>query len=491
MIKQAIADLIAYEIKQGVITNRDEVYVKNQIYKLLDLTINENKKYKANDIKYPSDALNPILDDLERRNILDGSFIARDLFDSQIMNIFADKPSVVESIYNKKYKSSPRDAMLWYYTYAQNLNYIRMDRIAKNQAFKAKTPSGDLQITINLSKPEKDPKSIMMQAKQQATSYPKCVLCVENEGFSGHANRDSRNHHRLLKFEMNGYNWYFQYSPYIYYNEHAIVIQEEHVPMKISIMTFKNLIDLTNRFEGYFFGSNADLPIVGGSILSHNHYQGGHHDFPIQDATTFYEEDRNSFKLALLNWPLSTMKLSSKHKDVLVEQATHILEAWKSYQNEDLDIIAYTDKTRHHTITPVVRKENNIYHMYLILRDNHTSEKHPLGVFHPHEDVWHIKKENIGLIEAIGLAILPKRLVEELDAVKAYILNDLALNDAYKKHDTWAKSLKTIYKKEQNIDTFIEEQVGLKFERVLADCGVFKLNKDENKMISFVREALK
>jgi UDPglucose--hexose-1-phosphate uridylyltransferase len=491
MIEQAIADLIAYEVKQGVINDRDIVYVKNQLYKLLDLTVDESKILEPKDLIYPSDALNIILDDLEKRDILDGSSIGRDLFDSKIMNIFADKPSVVEKIFDRLYQSNPRDAMLWYYNYAQSLNYIRMDRIAKNQEFSAHTPSGNLQITINLSKPEKDPKSIMMQAKQQATSYPKCVLCVENEGFAGHATRDSRNQHRLLKFNMNGDNWYFQYSPYIYYNEHAIVIQEKHQPMKISALTFKNLIDLTNRFEGYFFGSNADLPIVGGSILSHNHYQGGHHNFPIQDASTFYEEDRKTYKLELLNWPLSTIRLSSKDKDVLVEKASLILDAWKKYKNDALDIVAYTNTTRHHTITPVVRKENNIYSMYLILRDNHTSDKHPLGVFHPHEDVWHIKKENIGLIEAIGLAILPKRLVEELDAVKAYVLEGRTLNDAFQKHESWAISLKETYQADQDIDQFIQEQVGLKFERVLADCGVFKMNKDEKEMISFVKEALK
>lgn len=487
MIRQAIEDLIFYEINQEIIVQRDESYVRNQLYYLLDLAYDPTLKITPKAITYPQEALDVILDDLEARNILNGSNVERDLFDAKIMNIFADKPSVVAYKFYTVYQLSPRYAMLWYYKYAMSLNYIRMDRIKKNKAFIVDTKSGKLQITINLSKPEKDPKSIALQAKQTQTDYPTCVLCVENEGFSGHASRQSRDQHRLLKFDLNGENWYFQYSPYIYYNEHAIVINEKHIPMTINKQTFKNLLTLVDKFEGYFFGSNADLPIVGGSILSHNHYQGGVHDFPIQDASSFYETSFKDVNLQLLNWPLSTIKLMSKNKESIIKKATSILDAWKTYTNKSLDIISHTKDTRHHTITPVVRKEDDTFHMYLILRDNHTSEKHPLGVFHPHEDVWHIKKENIGLIEAIGLAILPKRLVSELDEVKAYILNDEALSQASSKHQAWADDLKHTYQKTDDIDTFIEHQVGLRFERVLQDCGVFKLGRDEKEMIKFIK----
>lgn len=487
MIRQAIENLIFYEIKQEVIAQRDESYVRNQLYHLLDLDMDTSIELTPQTITYPQEALDVILDDLENRHILNGSNVERDLFDAKIMNIFADKPSVVAYKFYSVYQLSPRYAMLWYYKYAMSLNYIRMDRIKKNKAFVVDTTAGKLQITINLSKPEKDPKSIALQAKQTQTDFPTCVLCVENEGFSGNVSRQSRDQHRLLKFDLNGENWYFQYSPYIYYNEHAIVINEKHTPMSINGKTFNNLLTLVDKFEGYFFGSNADLPIVGGSILSHNHYQGGVHDFPIQNASSFYEASYKDVNIQLLNWPLSTIKLISKNKDALVEKAENILDAWKKYSNKALDIISYTNDIRHHTITPVVRKEDDTYHMYLILRDNHTTEEHPLGVFHPHEDVWHIKKENIGLIEAIGLAILPKRLVSELDEVKLYILKDKELSMEASKHQTWANDLKHVYQKTDDIDTFIERQVGLRFERVLKDCGVFKLNKDEKEMIRFIK----
>ncbi len=487
MIEQAIENLIQFEINHGIITNRDITYVRNQIYYLIQLTFDETKNITPKDIMYPNDALDVILDDLEKRKILDGSQISRDLFDAKIMNIFADKPSVVAYTFDKIYQNNRRDAMLWYYEYAKSLNYIRMDRIHKNKAFIAHTSSGDLQITINLSKPEKDPKSIAMQANQKTTNYPKCVLCVENEGFSGHAKRQSRDQHRMIEFDLNGKNWYFQYSPYIYYNEHAIVISKKHTPMVINEETFRDLCLLVDKFDGYFFGSNADLPIVGGSILSHSHYQGGIHDFPIEKADAFYEETYKDYQLQLLKWPLSTIKLISKDKDVLIKKANSILKSWINYENKDLDIIAYTNQIRHHTITPVVKKVDGTYHMYLILRDNHTTDKHPLGVFHPHKDVWHIKKENIGLIEAIGLAILPKRLVIELDAVKAYVKYDTKLPKEFNKHLHWANDIKKDYQKHMDIDQFIEKMVGMRFERVLVDCGVFKLNKDKQIMISFIK----
>ncbi len=487
MIRQAILNLIQYEIDHHIITYRDLTYVKNQIYQMLNLEMEDEDIYVAETIAYPSVALEYILDYAIDQNIIENTQIDKDLFDSKIMNIFADKPSVVEDKFMSIYKDNKREAMLWYYNYAKSLNYIRTDRIDRNKAFLADTPYGKLQITINLSKPEKDPKSIAMQASAIQTSYPKCVLCVENEGFSGNLKRDSRNQHRLLKTKINDEYWYFQYSPYIYYNEHAIVINELHRPMKIGRQTFNNLIELTDIYEGYFFGSNADLPIVGGSILSHDHYQGGYHRFPIEDATSFYNIVKNDVAYQLLNWPLSTIKLLSKDKDKLIHEAEHILNKWIAYDNKALDIIAYTNDIRHHTITPIVSKHDDTYHMYLILRDNHTSDEHPLGVYHPHDDVWHIKKENIGLIEAIGQAILPGRLINELEEVKDFILKQKPLSNKNKKHEAWASDIKKIYDGE-NIDLFINHQVGLRFARVLSDCGVFK---EEKYFIEFLNEALK
>ena len=487
MMYQAIENLIAYEIKHNVITKRDYTYVKNQIYQLLDLPM-KNDVLEAKDIQYPAQALEIILDEAYKIGRIQNSQIERDLFDSKLMNIFADKPSVVESIFQQKYKENKRDATLWYYHYVQSLNYIRMERIAKNKAFTTSTPFGDLQITINLSKPEKDPKSIMLQAKAEHTQYPSCVLCVENEGFSGNLTRDSRQQHRLIQLTLNQEHWYFQYSPYIYFNEHAIVINEKHRPMKIDMKTFENLLSLVDQFEGYFFGSNADLPIVGGSILYHDHYQGGVHTFPIEHATPFYTELKETYQIDLLNWPLSTVKLTSSNKEELSNKAYQLLNAWKTYENKDLDIVCDKDDIRHHTITPIATKERGVYHMYLILRDNHTNDEHPLGVFHPHEDVWHIKKENIGLIEAVGLGILPGRLINELEAVKKYIILDKPLEQAYVKHQAWANEIKSFYDKKQDIDLFINQQVGLRFLRVLNDCGVFKQKaKDKDDMISFIK----
>ncbi len=349
-----------------------------------------------------------------------------------------------------------------------------MDRILKNESFNYKSKYGILEVTINLSKPEKDPKSIMLEGKSTSVDYPKCVLCKENEGFSGNFNRDSRDQLRLLSLELNNEIYYFQYSPYIYYNEHSIILSEEHRPMVINYNTFLNLLQLTKKFKGYFFGSNADLPIVGGSILSHDHYQGGKYSFPIENAKVIKKWNHKGFDLEIINWPLSTIRLKSNNLVKLAEVSNIILNVWINYNNENLDIISHTGATRHNTITPIARYKNNLYEVDLVLRNNRTTKDFPLGIFHPHSDKWHIKKENIGLIEAMGLAILPGRLQNEINLMKDYLINNKTAPEL-SKHKEWLNKLKH---KNYQVDTtnFIKNEIGIVFEKVLEDCGVFKLD---------------
>jgi len=486
-MKQHIENLIAYEIKQGIIHKRDYTYVKNQLYYLLKQDFNSDN-LTPQPIHHPSDALNPILDALITAGKLNDSIIDRDLFDAKIMNIFASLPSVIESKFYTLHQSSKTAATDYLYNYAKSLNYIRYDRILKNKTFTYQSGDMKLQITINLSKPEKDPKDIIAATKAQTSNYPLCVLCKENEGFSGNKKRDSRDQHRLIKLDLNNQPWYFQYSPYIYYNEHAIVLSDKHKPMHITKSTFKNLLTLVDQFEGYFFGSNADLPIVGGSILSHDHYQGGKHKFPIEDAKVLQKWQIKDVSLAALDWPLSTIRLKSKSKSKMIDLADNILTIWKTYDNEPLDIISQTNKTPHNTITPVARFKENYYELDLILRNNRTSAAHPLGIFHPHSDKHHIKKENIGLIEAIGLAILPARLLQSITALKNYHFNQVHLDASSMIHKAWFDNFVQNYQiTPDNFDTIIEFEIGKVFEAVLNDCGVFK-QKDQLLFIQFIED---
>ncbi|WP_162146922.1 UDP-glucose--hexose-1-phosphate uridylyltransferase [Acholeplasma granularum] len=484
-MKANVESLIQYEIKKGVISKRDYTYVKNQLYYLLNLDLSMDKIDYIK-IDHPSEALKPILDQLVSDNVIEDFKTNRDLFDAKIMNIFASLPSVVENKFHLIKKTSSKDATNFLYNYAKSLNYIRFDRILKNISFDYKTKNIQLQITINLSKPEKDPKEIIAQAKAIQSNYPPCVLCKENEGFSGNMNRDSRDQHRLLELNIENKKWYFQYSPYIYYNEHAIVLSEKHEPMRISKDTFINLLSLVDQFDSYFFGSNADLPIVGGSILSHEHYQGGRHKFPIEDAKSIYELKYGDVNVNLLNWPLSTIRLKSTNKANMIHLSTKILESWKTYSNPELNIYSNTLHTPHNTITPIARFKNGLYELDLVLRNNRTTDMYPNGIFHPHEDKHHIKKENIGLIEAIGLAILPARLVEEIYDLRNYYFNHIPLPEKSMVHKTWFDSLLKKYEFTQNnFDEIIKFEIGKVFENVLIDCGVFK-KKDYDAFIKFI-----
>lgn len=486
-MKQHIENLIHFEIENSIIEPRDYTYVKNRLYDLLQVTQND-EVYEPKEIQTPSDALNPILDDLIQRKILNASVVERDLFDAKIMNIFAGLPSTVEHKFYSLRKTSKKSATDFLYNYAKSLNYIRYDRILKNKSFKYLTDNIHLDITINLSKPEKDPKDIVLASKMVDSNYPKCVLCKENEGFSGNQKRDSRNQHRLIKLDLNGHPWYFQYSPYIYYNEHAIVLSHNHVPMKLSKTTFENLLGLVDQFDGYFFGSNADLPIVGGSILSHDHYQGGKHKFPIEDAKVLSSWSVNDVTISALQWPLSTIRLQSKTKENVIDIADNILNVWKNYSNPNLNIHAFTNDTPHNTITPVSRFKDGFYELDLILRNNRTTDEHPLGIFHPHQEKHHIKKENIGLIEAIGLAILPARLIQEIADLKAYYFNQTPLPKASEIHKTWFDQFSSRQSLTQNnFDSIIEFEIGQVFEQVLIDCGVFKTH-NQNDFINFIKE---
>jgi len=479
-MRQHVENLLVYALENELILERDVHYIRNQIYHMLGLQHQTLPKPKP--INYPSEALNPILDELEKTGRLDGSQIARDLFDAKIMNTMIMKPSDVEKMFFELKRESNRHATRWFYTYMQKANYIRMDRIQKNKKFSIQSSYGQLDITINLSKPEKDPKSIILASQQESTSYPKCLLCIENEGFPGDYTRDSRDSLRLIHIELQGEPWYFQYSPYIYYNEHAIVLSARHRPMKINEMLFNHLFALCKMFDGYFFGSNADLPIVGGSILSHDHYQGGADHFPIEDAKALRSWLHQGIQYTILKWPLSTLRMTGKNESYLVAQAMKVLKAWRHYNHEALNIRSHTDDIPHHTITPIVRKDKDMFILDLILRDNQTSEQYPLGIFHPHQDKWHIKKENIGLIEAMGLGILPGRLDQEMNDVKAYILDGKPLLGRSIKHQGLADNIKSNPSfKPEIIDQAIEEAIGSVFVGVLEDCGVFKQN-DRNSM---------
>lgn len=483
-MKEHIENLIQYELEQGVIEGRDIHYVRNQLYYLLDIVLDDTYP-NSKRIQFPSDALEPILDELVQNDIIENDQAARDFMDTKIMNVFAKLPSELEKQFNFYYNQRKDRGTNFLYRYAISTNYIRMNRIIKNKSFKTSSVYGDLQITINLSKPEKDPKYIIKASTEVSSSYPKCLLCIENEGFPGDLKRDARDQHRLLEVYLKNGFYYFQYSPYIYYNEHAIVISEKHTPMKINQKTFENIMELCDIFDGYFFGSNADLPIVGGSILSHDHYQGGKHAFPIEFAQTITSWDKEDITYDILKWPLSTLRLTSLDKEKLIIKAVSILEAWKNYENQSQMIFAKTKQTPHQTITPIARKKDGLYQLDLILRNNYANDDYPLGYFHPHQDKWHIKKENIGLIEAMGLAILPARLNTELAEVKDYLLHQKSLSEHALKHQVWADMINTKYTiKEDTIDDIMQKEIGYVFENVLEDSGVFK--QDEKGIQAFM-----
>ncbi|MCD7892529.1 MAG: UDP-glucose--hexose-1-phosphate uridylyltransferase [Erysipelotrichaceae bacterium] len=470
-----INQLINYAMSYQMIENDEIDYSINL---LLDL-------FQLNDfirIEVENDSIYHILDHMldyaVENKIIENNITAKDIFDTKIMNCIMPRPHTVIQTFHQLYKNNPIDATNYFYQLSINSNYIRKSRTDKNIQFNHYYKYGDIQITINLSKPEKDPKEIAKAKLMQTTDYPKCQLCKENVGFVGDYNHAPRQTHRIIPISLNHQQYYLQYSPYVYYNEHCIVFNEKHIPMRIDHQTFVNLLNFIDLFPHYMLGSNADLPIVGGSILSHDHYQGGRHHFPIEDAKVIQEYMIDDVQVQILYWPLSTLRLMSHDKDKIIQLSDKILQQWINYNDEDNDIIAYTNE-RHNTITPIARKKDNKYQMDLVLRNNRTSDEHPLGIFHPHSAHHHIKKENIGLIEVMGLAILPARLKNELEELKLCLLDKQNINDypSLDKHKEWYDYLRTLKYDENNLDEFIEIEITKKFVQVLEDAGVYKMNE--------------
>ena len=430
-------------------------------------------------------------DDAVRRGLIDGGPVSRDLFDTKLMGVLTPAPHEVRRTFASLYAQSPALATDWYYAFSQDTNYIRRDRIAKDVKWLYDGEYGTLEVTINLSKPEKDPKAIAAARNAPQTGYPLCQLCQENEGYAGRINHPARQNHRLIPLTINGSSWFFQYSPYVYYSEHCILLNSEHIPMKIDEACFRKLFDFVKQFPHYNIGSNADLPIVGGSILSHDHFQGGRHEFPMAKATV---EIPVSFKgyedvtAGIVKWPMSVIRLSGPVSERLIALAVKILARWCSYTDEEAFIFAETEGTPHNTLNPIARKRGENYELDLVLRNNITTEEHPLGVFHPHAKLHHIKKENIGLIEAMGLAILPGRLKTELDELREAILSgkDLYGDDATCKHADWAYELMARHAfTPENSVAILRQEVGKVFEEVLEDAGVYK--HDEAGKAAFLR----
>ena len=477
-IYQDIAGLIEQALQARLIADEDEIYVRNQVLNHLHL-----KSYPERVGEATEDSIPNILDKLVAyaicENIIEDVFDDKEMLAANIMNCFVARPSTVNEIFYGKYKQSPEAATEYFYRLSQNSNYIQTNRIKKNIHYKTESAYGEFDITINLSKPEKDPEQIKREREIKTNiHYPKCLLCVENEGYTGRTGHPARANHRIIKVPLFEENWYLQYSPYVYYNEHSILLAEEHRDMKISKQTFERLIAFTDKFPHYFIGSNADLPIVGGSILSHDHYQAGRYEFAIdraKSAFTFGIERFKEVRAQALKWPVSIIRLQSKDKMELVEAADCIFQKWQVYHDEEVDIHALTDDTPHNTITPIARIRDGVYELDLALRNNRTSEEHPLGVFHPHEDVHHIKKENIGLIEVMGLAVLPARLKDELEEVIEFLLGKG--NQVADYHQEWANEIKEKHgpQSEREVATeLIQKELGDKFARVLEDAGVFK-----------------
>ena len=406
------------------------------------------------------------------------SMAAKDSLGAELMDWITPSPSQVNHHFWETYRHSKEDAIADFYALSKRNDYIKVEAIAQNIAFEAETPYGSLEITINLSKPEKDPKDIAAAKLAKASHYPACQLCFENEGYQGRLDHPARANHRIIRFDMDGHDWGFQYSPYAYFNEHCIFLDSQHVPMAISRKTFERLLTIVETFPGYFAGSNADLPIVGGSILTHDHYQGGRHTFPMELASvedSFSIEGFEAVSVGIVNWPMSVLRLQSDDKAQLIDLADHILKTWRGYSDPAVQVLATSDGQPHHTITPIARIRDGHYELDLVLRDNQTSPEHPDGIYHPHADVQHIKKENIGLIEVMGLAILPPRLKKELKQVQDYLLGRESSVVHY--HQDWATDLKATHPpitEEAEAEAIVRESVGQIFARVLEDAGVYK-----------------
>lgn len=486
MIDACIAGLLRYAEDTGLIEADDRLWARNRLLEALQLDGCDPDCAPA---ELPlADLLRELTEDAVSRGVAQDNSVARDLFDTKLMGVLTPAPHEVRAKFRSLYAVSPEQATDWFYAFSQNTNYIRRDRIARDQKWVYESAYGPLDITINLSKPEKDPRAIAAAKLAPQSGYPKCALCAENEGYAGRMNHPARQNHRVIPVTINGSGWYLQYSPYVYYNEHCIVFNGTHTPMKIDRAAFRKLLDFVGQFPHYFVGSNADLPIVGGSILSHDHFQGGHYTFameraPVEEPVRFRGFD--DIRAGIVRWPMSVLRLTGPDSDRLVELADRILRAWRGYTDESAFVFAETDGEPHNTITPIARCVDGVYELDLALRNNITTEKYPLGVYHPHDEYHHIKKENIGLIEVMGLAVLPSRLKDELKALKDVMLKngDVSSVERIAKHAEWAAQVKRDHPEmnEANAEHILQQEVGKVFVKVLENAGVYKCTAEGRK----------
>lgn len=484
MLFENIKKLVEYGVQTGLTPESERIYTTNLLLEMFGEDNYEDCPVEDTEIELES-VLKELLDEAVKRGIIEDSIGYRDLFDTKLMNCLLPRPAQVQETFAKKYEISPQEATDYYYKFSQDSDYIRRYRVKKDMKWKVDSPYGEIDITINLSKPEKDPKAIAAAKLMKQSGYPKCQLCMENEGYAGRANHPARNNHRIIPITVNDSAWGFQYSPYVYYNEHCIVFNGKHTPMKIDRAAFVKLFDFVKQFPHYFLGSNADLPIVGGSILTHDHFQGGNYTFAMAKAPIekyFTIPGFEDVEAGIVKWPMSVLRTRAKDPDRLIELGDQVLGCWRGYTDEAAFIFAETDGEPHNTITPIARKNGDMFELDLVLRNNITTEEFPMGVYHPHQELHHIKKENIGLIEVMGLAVLPSRLKGELAKLGEYMVSgkDIRSDAEIEKHADWVEEFLPKYPSvtAENVDEILKQEVGLVFEKVLEDAGVYKCTKE-------------
>ncbi len=482
MINKSIKKLVCYGLSKGLFEKSDEIFITNRILEILKLdSFDCQDNFSEVDLE---STLKEILDFAINCGLIDDNVTERDLFDTKIMSALMPRPSEVINKFGSLYEASPKAATDYYFNLSCDSDYIRRYRVAKDLKWKTATEYGEMDITINLSKPEKDAKSILAAKNAPQSSYPKCLLCKECEGYQGRINFPARQNHRIIPITLNGEQWFWQYSPYVYYNEHCIAFNGEHTPMKVDATTLKKLFDFVKAYPHYFIGSNAGLPIVGGSILSHEHFQGGRYTFAMEKAAVEYEFTVSGFedvKAGIVKWPMSVIRLNGSDCERVIALGSKILTAWENYTDEGAFVFAETDGEKHNAVTPITRMRDGNFELDIVLRNNLATEEFPLGVYHPHAEKHHIKKENIGLIEVMGLAVLPGRLKTEMADLQTAILEnrDITNDEALAKHAAWAEEIKQKHSdlNQENIGDIIKEEIGIVFSQVLEDAGVFKRNE--------------
>ena len=483
-----IKKLVKYGMDSALIRPEDKIFMINQYLEIFGIDEYDDPDIHGEEIFLP-DVLEQLTEEAFERKIIDSDdIVTKDLFDTKLMGVMVSCPSEIKRTFYSYYKESPQSATDYFYKLSQDSNYIRRDRIQKDMKWKVESPYGEIDITINLSKPEKDPKAIAAAKNAKQSAYPKCQLCIENEGYAGRMNHPARQNHRIIPLKINGTQWGFQYSPYVYYNEHCILLNSEHTPMKIDRAAVVKLFDFIRQFPHYFIGSNADLPIVGGSILTHDHFQGGHYVFAMETAEMEKKIEIPGYEdveSGIVHWPLSVIRIRHKNPERLIDLADHILEKWRGYSDEEAFIFAETEGVPHNTITPIARRRGEEYELDLTLRNNITTEERPLGVYHPRPEYHHIKKENIGLIEVMGLAVLPSRLKKEMELLAECLVKkeEISSVDILQKHDAWVKEFLPKYAviSRENVWDILKEEIGQVFVKVLEDAGVYKCTEEGRK----------